>query len=149
MCVCVCVCAQWLSWVQLFVTPMDCSPPGSFVHGGFLEGNIGVGFHFLLQRIFPTQGSNTHLLCLLHCRQILYCWATREASLSVWTLQRPYTSFCIQNHSALFLLKNDLKLQKPCSHKTWNQPCVWGLNMNHYQILSVEVGKSLSVGDQS
>ena len=29
--------------------------------------------HFLLQRIFPTQGSNLHLLCLLHCRlQILY-----------------------------------------------------------------------------
>ena len=29
--------------------------------------------HFLLQRIFPTQGQrNLHLLCLLHCRQILY-----------------------------------------------------------------------------
>ena len=64
-------------------------------------------------------------------------------------LPRPYTSFCIQNYSALFLLKNDLKLQKPCSHKTWIQPWVWGLNMNHYHILSVEVGKSLSVGDQS
>ena len=32
--------------------------------------NTGVGFHFLLQRIFPTQGSNP---CLLHCRQILSC----------------------------------------------------------------------------
>ena len=31
--------------------------------------NTGVGCHFLLQGIFPTQGSNT---CLLHCRQILY-----------------------------------------------------------------------------
>ena len=30
-------------------------------------------------RIFPIQGSNLHLLNLLHCRQILYCWATREA----------------------------------------------------------------------
>ena len=30
----------------------------------------GVGCHFLLQGIFPTQGSN---LGLLHCRQILYC----------------------------------------------------------------------------
>ena len=27
---------------------------------------------FLLQGIFLTQGSNSHLLCLLHCRQILY-----------------------------------------------------------------------------
>ena len=28
--------------------------------------------HFLLQGIFQTQGSNLHLLCPLHCRQILY-----------------------------------------------------------------------------
>ena len=34
---------------------MDCSPPGSSVHG-------------ILQGIFPTQGSNS---CLLRCRQIL------------------------------------------------------------------------------
>ena len=31
--------------------------------------NTGMGCHFLLQGIFPTQGSN---LGLLHCRQILY-----------------------------------------------------------------------------
>ena len=31
--------------------------------------NTGVGCHSLLQRIFPTQGSNPGLL---HCRQILY-----------------------------------------------------------------------------
>ena len=28
--------------------------------------NTGVGCHLLLQGIFPTQGSNPHLLCLLH-----------------------------------------------------------------------------------
>ena len=33
------------------------------------DKNTGVGGHFLLQGIFPTQGWN---LCLLHCRQILY-----------------------------------------------------------------------------
>ena len=38
--------------------------------------NTGVGCHALLQGVFPTQGLNLHLL---HCRQILYCWATREA----------------------------------------------------------------------
>ena len=32
-CVCVCVCAQALSILQLFLTPVDCSPPGSSVHG--------------------------------------------------------------------------------------------------------------------
>ena len=31
-----------------------------------------MGCHVFLQGIFPTQGSNPHLLCLLHCRQILY-----------------------------------------------------------------------------
>ena len=34
--------------------------------------NTGVGCHFLLQGTFLTQGSNLHLLCLLHCRQMLY-----------------------------------------------------------------------------
>ena len=38
--------------------------------------NTGVGCHLLLEGIFPTQGSNP---CLLHCRRILYHWATREA----------------------------------------------------------------------
>ena len=28
--------------------------------------NTGVGCHFILQGVFPTQGSNPHLLCLLH-----------------------------------------------------------------------------------
>ena len=41
--------------------------------------NTGVGGHFLLQGIFPTQGSNPHLL---HCRQIIYhctiCEALKE-----------------------------------------------------------------------
>ena len=31
--------------------------------------NTGVGYHFLLQGIFPTQGSNPGVL---HCRKILY-----------------------------------------------------------------------------
>ena len=38
--------------------PMDCSLPGSSVHGDSLGKNTGVGFPTLLHRIFPTQGSN-------------------------------------------------------------------------------------------
>ena len=49
---------------------MDCSPPGSSVHGIDFPGkNTGVGCHFLLQEIFPTQGLNQ---ALLSYRQILY-----------------------------------------------------------------------------
>ena len=61
--------AQSLSHVPLFVTPMDCSPPGSSVHEDSPGKNTAVGGHALLQRIFPTQGSNPGLP---HCRQILY-----------------------------------------------------------------------------
>ena len=49
--------------------PMDCSPPGSSVHGDSPGKNTGVGCHFLLQGIFLTQGSNPGLP---HCMQILY-----------------------------------------------------------------------------
>ena len=35
--------------------------------------NIGVGCHALLQEILQTQGSNPCLLCVLHCKHILYC----------------------------------------------------------------------------
>ena len=38
--------------------------------------NIRIGCHALLQGIFPTQGSNTGLLC---CRQILYCLSHQES----------------------------------------------------------------------
>ena len=48
---------------------MDCSLPDSSVHGESLGKNTGVGWHVLLQGIFPTQGSNPGLP---HCRRILY-----------------------------------------------------------------------------
>ena len=59
---------------------MDCSPPGSSVHGDSPDKNTGVGCHSLLQGIFLTQRSNPGLL---HCRKILYHWATWEARLGV------------------------------------------------------------------
>ena len=49
---------------------MDHSPSGSSVHGDSPGKNTGVGYHNLLQRVFPTQGLNPGLQ---HCRQILYC----------------------------------------------------------------------------
>ena len=49
--------------------PMDCSPPGSSVHGDPPGKNTGVRCHACLQGIFPTQGWNPGLL---YCRRILY-----------------------------------------------------------------------------
>ena len=57
--------------------PMDCSPPGSSVHRDSSGKSTGVGYHALLQGIFPTQGSNPGLL---HCRHILYYLSHQESS---------------------------------------------------------------------
>ena len=40
---------------------VDCSPPGSSVHGDSPGKNTGLGCHALLQGIFSTQGSNPGL----------------------------------------------------------------------------------------
>ena len=48
---------------------MDSSPPGSSVPGDSPGKNTGVGWHALLQGIFPTQSSNPGLP---QCRWILY-----------------------------------------------------------------------------
>ena len=49
--------------------PMDCSPPGFLRPWDSPGKNTGVGGHFLLQGIFPTQRSNPGLL---PHRQMLY-----------------------------------------------------------------------------
>ena len=52
---------------------MDCSQPGSSLHG-ILQARIPEWVtHYLFQGIFLTWEVNPCLLCFLHCRQILYC----------------------------------------------------------------------------
>ena len=71
-----CVCVLIAQSCSTLCDPMDCSPPGSSVHGNFQarilewvaisfsrEGTGEISF-------FPTQGSN---LGFPHYRQILYC----------------------------------------------------------------------------
>ena len=60
-------------------SPMDCSLPGASVHGDSPGRNTGASYHALLQRIFPTQGSNPGLS---HCRWILY-HLSHQGSLSL------------------------------------------------------------------
>ena len=60
LCVRACVLSHF-SRVWLFANPVDCSPPGSSVHGDSPCKNTGVGSWGLLQGIFLTQGSNPHL----------------------------------------------------------------------------------------
>ena len=67
----VCVRAQLLSHMQLFAISWTWATR-LFLPWNFPGKNTGMGCHFLLQEILPTQGSNPRLLCLLHCRWILY-----------------------------------------------------------------------------
>ena len=74
--------------------PMDCSPPGSYIHGDSPGKNNGVGSHFLLQGIFPTQGSN---LDLLHSRGILYCLSHQRTPLELLCLLNELTPLLLCN----------------------------------------------------
>ena len=64
--------------------PMNCSPPGTSVHGDSPGKNTGMGCHALLQRIFLTQGLNPGLP---HCRQILYCLSHQGSPLGTLAVQ--------------------------------------------------------------
>ena len=115
---------------------------------GFPSKNTWVGCHFLLQGIFPTQGLNS---CLLHCRWILYNWATWEGPLSVhmqfvlggktvprekhpsggsWWICHPAKSTMVVHATVFSQLPISLSLvwlQR--SSDWWVSPVIW--NMNH------------------
>ena len=66
-----CAVFSCFSRVQYLVTPWTVAPQAP-LPWDFPGKNTEVACHVLLQGIFLTQGSNLSVLCLLHCRQILY-----------------------------------------------------------------------------
>ena len=68
----------------------------------FSGKNTGVGCHFLVQGIFLTQGWNPCLLCFLHCRLILYCWAIQGAHRRIRSdqISRSVMSDSLQPHES-------------------------------------------------
>ena len=63
-----CLVAQWC---PTLCDPVDCTHR-ALLSMGFPRQESWSGLPFPSPGIFPTQGSNLHLLCLLHCRQVLY-----------------------------------------------------------------------------
>ena len=59
-------CAQSLQLCPTLCNLMDCSPPGSSVHGNSPSKNTGMGCYIFLQGIFWIWGSNQGLWHLLH-----------------------------------------------------------------------------------
>ena len=69
-----------------------------------------MGSHSVLQRIFLTQGSNSHLLCFLHCGQILYHLSHQGAPLL-------FISFIYSKNLESFLKNwDDSAKQSPWRH---------------------------------
>ena len=78
---------------------------------GFSGKNTRVGCHALLQGTFPTQGSN---LCLLHCRQILYCLSHQEGpfafvQLHKWLFSENWRSFPGCGHAETLIARTHAK----------------------------------------
>ena len=85
-----------LSHVQLFVTPWTEEPTN------FPGKSTGVGCHFLLQGIFPTQGSNPGLP---HSRQTLYHLSHKGSPFNLW-VDLNFLSFLSHLTSLLFYFRS-------------------------------------------
>ena len=100
--------------------PVDCSPPGSSVHGDSPGKDAGAGCHALLQGIFPTQGSN---LGLPHCRWILYHLSHQ------WRLSSPNILGC--PFLALFWPHQHPSILFPTCIRLWQTPhCFYLLSLH-------------------
>ena len=79
------ICIKWkvklLSRVQL-LRPHGLQPTRLLCPWDFPGKDTGVGCHFLLQGIFPTQELNPGVL---HCRQILYQLSYKGSPTSMWS----------------------------------------------------------------
>ena len=67
-----CIHASSISRFRLFATLWTVAHQAPQSMGFFRQEYWKCSGHALLQEIVLTQGSNPHLLCLLHCRQIVY-----------------------------------------------------------------------------
>ena len=101
-------CTLWLCLVYSPTScdPVDCTLPGSSVHGDSPGKDTGVRCHALLQGIFLTQGLNPGLP---HCRRILYHLSHQ----GYW--------FCF--------------LEKPCQFKIYKRPTYIKRQLGHAQLM--------------
>ena len=91
-----------------------------------------MGSHAHLQGIFLTQGSNLHLL---HYRQFLYCWATREA-LCILITQYNFTVWKSRTSN-----QGNRNL---ANKKKWNQRWSWYLRIFKLHISSLLIKPPVS-----
>ena len=92
--------------------PMDGSPPGSLCPWESPGKNTGVGCHTLLQGLFLTQGSNPHLLYLLHWQtcSLLLAPPGKPESVVSWT----------ETTTVPFVSTNSTPVNQDCSATSTN-----------------------------
>ena len=82
--------------------------PHGLYPGNYLGQNTGVGSLCLLQRIFPTQGSNQGLL---HCRQILYQLSYQGSPILLYNSLILKTPFPKVDYYQIFIFFNKVNLK--------------------------------------
>ena len=112
-----------LSCVRLFCDPVDCSLPGSTVHG-ISQARILEWIAISLSR----GSSQPRDLRLLHCERILYHWATWEAS-----IQREI----VKHHDPLTLVPLKHATLRPISSSF--SDCDSPQLNNHHQMVNTEI----------
>ena len=112
----------------ILCNPMDCSPPGSSVHG-ILQARILEWVAILSPGIFPTQGSNPGLP---HCRWILYCLSHHENPSYCYFFTLIEKPFWYKNNKKLLLW-----IQVSSSRNLW---CFVSREMSALQFRLEDVG---------
>ena len=110
------MCAKLLQSCPILCDPMDCTLPGSSVHEIFQARIPEWGTISYVQGIFPTQGSNLHLLCLLH-------W--QMGSLPLTPPGKPTTTF----HKLSWKVKNTVCWPASYRRLSFLAVCVVKLNL--------------------
>ena len=134
-----CLCAQLC---LTLCSPMDCSLPGK---------NTGVGCHALLQGIFPTQGPNPCLLCLLHWQADSFTTSTTWKALPLkimiqisysniytWNLEKWYRWTYLQSRNRYIDIENKHTVTKQGKGGAMN----WEAEINIYTVQFSSVAQS-------
>ena len=117
--------------------PMDCSPPGSSVHGDSPGKSTGGGCHTLLQGIFPTQRSNPGLL---HCRWIVY-QLSYQGSPKGWLVRSRIRTHAYREDCDLNVAPKPIDLFPTCTQITCASVCVcvcvccWGAGVRNSKLI--------------
>ena len=139
-----CMRAKWLQSCPALCNSMDCSPPGSSGHGiSQARKNTGVDCNYLLQWIFPTQGSNLHWRSppqVIKCPHPLSNKDFQQLSLKIKhppNIGYLYSSYRISSILLFLPMKNDTQKKKisffilnfsqtvPFFLNSWRKMSVW------------------------